>query len=74
MKLSIITDQAGNIVGTARTGRTVNGITYSLSVPKDRFIHVMDVPDALVQRETILQLHTHYHIDTSSGTPRLIKR
>lgn len=74
MKISVITDQAGNIVGTAFTGRAANGVTYGVSVPKDRFIHVMDVPDALTQGDAVLQLHSHYRVDTASGTPRLVKR
>jgi hypothetical protein len=59
MKLSIITDHVGNIVGTARTG-TVNGITYGVSVPMDRFIHVIDVPDTLVQKGTLLECRMNW--------------
>jgi len=75
MKLSVITDQQGNIVGTAVVGKSADGkMTFGVTVPKDRAIHEIDVPDDLAQKRTVLDLHKNYRVDLSGGAAKLVKR
>ena len=63
MKLAVITDKSGKIVGTAHhgtTGKPGSGSGGPIAGP-DQTVHVVDVPDDLGRIEDAAELHRRLH-------------
>ena len=74
MKLQIIADSAGNIVGTARIAGGGQGApTQSALVPgPDQHVHEIDVADNIAQLDAA-ELHARYKLELQPRDARLVE-
>ena len=74
MKLTIIADAEGNIIGTANPrglkGEELPSRVGVIAEP-GQIIHELEVPDDLAEIEAV-ELHMNYRLDVKAGVARLV--
>jgi hypothetical protein len=76
MKVSIVSDQHGNIVSISQfgdVGDQISGITKAgIDTEPGQSVHEIDLPKEL-EKVSLLDIHKSYKLDISHGSGRLSK-
>ncbi len=76
MKVSIVSDQRGNILSVSQfgdVGDQVSGITNAgINTEPGQVVHQIDLPQEL-EKVSLLDIHKGYKLDLSKGQGQLVK-